>query len=392
MAKKDVDRTIAELSAWLSGQVRLLNETGAMNEAIVAALRRVGLPVVRYTTGVPSLHPQVDSFSAVWEEGKGQSFRRFRLDEVGLQRLAKSPMSLAYDGKTSRYDLTQPPQAGEFEILAELRAAGLTDYLVMALPFGDGSFKALTLATDAPDGFGDDDVAIVEGLRHPVAAVFEARYMRHLTRTLVDTYIGPVAGPKVLDGAIKRGEMETIRAVIWFCDLKGFTALSERVDGAQLLDTLNTYFDVITKAIADEGGEVLKFIGDAVMAIFQPADGGEAEAARRALRAAQAAVADLAGVNATRRDQGKVEIACGIALHTGDVLYGNVGGQSRLDFTVIGPAVNLAARIEGLTRETGRPVLVSADFTNLHGGAFESLGAFAFKGIAADSLVFAPAA
>ena len=194
----------------------------------------------------------------------------------------------------------------------------------------------------------------------------------------------------MLDGAIKRGMGETIRAAIWFCDLRGFTALSEELAGDAVIDLLNDYFDVVTAAIEGADGEILKFIGDAVLATFAPNEGeDEAAAAGRALTAARAAVTALAERNAERAAAGKPEIGLGIALHFGDVHYGNVGGANRLDFTVIGPAVNLSSRIEALTREVGRTVLVSQGFANLHGGDFETVGEFALKGLRAKQTVFA---
>jgi len=260
---------------------------------------------------------------------------------------------------------------------------------VIPLPFRDATNKAVTFATDKPGGFSDNEIAILKGIQHALSATIEARYLRHLARMLMDTYVGPVAGRRVLQGQIKRGSGETIRAAIWFSDLKSFTALSERLPGQMLIDTLNAYFDAITPAIKTEGGEVLKFIGDAVLAIFQPKDEDEEDAVDRALAASQSAMERLKIENAARRQSESPEIACGIALHFGDMIYGNVGGENRLDFTVIGPAVNLASRIEALTREDDRPVLVSAEFAALHGGAFEDLGIVDLKGIG-QRKVFAP--
>ena len=392
-ADGEIAKTVQELTGWFMAEARLIDDTGGLDTAIVERLRRAGLPITRYTTGVPSLHPQVDSFSTLWESGKGLTFRQFRNVDAPAQPLANSPIFVAYrQGRSTRHRLTGPPEEDAFEILGELRADGLTDYVVLALPFGDGSYKAMSFATDRDGGFSDRDVAVLMALSDVLAATIEVRYLRHLAGTLMDTYVGPVAGRKVLEGAIKRGSGETIRAAIWFCDLKGFTALSERIPGDELIAILNVYFDVMTQAIADQGGEVLKFIGDAILAIFQPGEAGDRDAARRALAAAEAAVVNLASTNAERRARDLTEIECGIALHFGDVLYGNVGGQTRLDFTVIGPAVNLASRIEGLTRDLERPVLVSQAFADLHGGAFDPMGAFALKGIANEHDVLAPRA
>ncbi len=387
----DVENRIAELRAWLVTEARLIGETDKLDTAMVKRLRDAGLPITRYTTGVPSLHPQVDSFSTLWEQGKELTIRQFRVDPANPQVLQGSPIFVAYDeGRTTRCRLEGPPQADEYEIAGELRQKGYTDYVVVALPFSDGSHKAMSFATDRPGGFTDDDVAVLEGLRSALAATIEVRYLRHLAGTLMDTYVGPVAGRRVLEGAIRRGSGETIPAVIWFCDLKGFTTLSETLEAQVLIDMLNAYFDAVTGAIEAQGGEILKFIGDAVLAIFQPGEGCDAEAAARALRAADAAVDRLAEINRERAAAGAPEIGCGIALHVGDVLYGNVGGANRLDFTVIGRAVNLASRIESLTRELARPVLVSDAFAAAHGGDFEDLGRFDLKGIAEARTVLAP--
>ena len=383
--------TIAELAHWITARVRLIDDTGALDQEIVDRLRAAGLPIVRFTTGVPSLHPQVDSFSTLWELGKGITFRQFQLGDMSPATLPQSPIFRTYqDGQSRRYKLTGNAPEEEYTLLAELREDGLTDYVVLALPFSDGTNKAMSFATDRPDGFSDAQIDILLGLRHALAGAIEVRYLRHLAGTLMDTYVGPVAGQRVLAGAIKRGSGETIRAAIWFSDLKGFTSLSERRPGPEILDVLNQYFDVITRAVEAEKGEVLKFIGDAVLAIFQPAGNDDAASARRALTAAFRATRDLAALNSQRSPENKPMIDGGIALHFGDVIYGNVGGQKRLDFTVIGPAVNLAARIESLTRALDQPILVSEPFATLHGGSFETLGEHSFKGVSKPATILAP--
>ncbi len=386
-----IAETIAELAAWITAQARLIDDTGKLDQEIVLRLRAAGLPIVRFTTGVPSLHPQVDSFSTLWELDKGVTFRQFQLGDMSPATLPQSPIFKTYhDGQSRRYKLTDKASEAEYELLSELRREGLTDYVVLALPFGDGTHKAMSFATDRPGGFSDAQVEILLGLRHALAGAIEVRYLRHLAGTLMDTYVGPVAGQRVLAGAIKRGSGETIRAAIWFSDLKGFTSLSERLPGPAILDVLNQYFDVITRAVETQKGEVLKFIGDAVLAIFQPTGDDDTAAARRALAAAFKATRDLAILNSQRSPQNKPVIDCGIALHFGDVIYGNVGGQKRLDFTVIGPAVNLAARIESLTRVLDQPILVSEPFAVLHGGLFETLGDHSFKGVSEPATILAP--
>lgn len=388
-----VAQTVAELTDWLLSEARLAGGAAALDEAIIDRLIKAGLPLARFTTGVPSLHPQVDSFSALWERGKAVTVRRLRQDALDPVDLERSPILIAYtEGKVARYRLEDGPVEGEYSLLTTFRKDGLTDYIVLPLPFCDGTNKAMTFATDRPGGFTEDHVAILEGLQHPLAIVVELGYLRFQAVTLMETYVGPIAGRRVLDGAIRRGSGETLQAVIWFCDLKGFTALSERLSNQQLIDTLNAYFDATTTAIEAHGGEVLKFIGDAVLAIFQPGENGDAATARSAIAAASEAVQALRATNDLRRSAGEPNIDCGIALHVGKVTYGNVGGRNRLDFTVIGPAVNLASRIESLTRELNRPVLVSEEFAALAPEEFVELGRFELKGVSGSPAVFAPRA
>jgi adenylate cyclase len=309
-----------------------------------------------------------------------------------MQKRQNSPLHIAYfDGKGSRCRIGPEAEEGEFSILSDLRAAGMTDYLALPAPFSDGSNKAMTFATRAPGGFSGENIALLEAMMPSAAMILEIQTLRRTALTLLDTYVGPAAGRRVVEGSIKRGMGETIHSVIWFCDLRGFTELSSRLGDNALLALLNDYFGVMTDAVQSHGGEVLKFIGDAMLAIFA-LDGGadRAETAARALAAAAAARAALAEVNERRACEDAAAIRCGIALHVGDVHYGNIGGEGRLDFTVIGPAVNLASRIEALCAELGEDLLLSADFVFESGHPCRELGSFALKGIAARQKVYVP--
>ena len=385
---RDARRIAREIRDWLIGEGRFIGGTGGFDEAYVLKLRELGLPVDRFTTDVPSLHPNVDSFSTVWEPEGGISFRTYRAEDDATGSFRQSPIFQAYEtGKITRIDMTAPPEPDEYSMVGTLRQQGFTEYLVFPLPFTDGANKAVTYGTYRQGGFTDAHYDILADVSATFATVIEGRYLRHMAGTLMDTYVGPTAGRRVLSGQIRRDAGETIRAAIWFCDLKDFTSLSELLPGQQLLDMLNDYFDAVTPAIEDAGGEILKFIGDAVLVIFQPEGDDEAGATAKALTATRA----LADTNTARRKAAQPEIACGIALHFGDVHYGNVGGENRLDFTVIGPAVNLASRIEGLTRHLERPVLVSAEFAALSGEDFDVLGEYELKGVGEKRAVFAPA-
>ena len=277
----------------------------------------------------------------------------------------------------------------EFPIVEDLRRDGITDYVALTVPFADGSHKALTLATTRGAGFTQSEIALFDAMVPALAFNLEVQALRRTARTLLDTYVGHQSGGRVLDGQIKRGMGETIHAVIWLCDLRGFTALSESLPRDQLIEMLNQYFGPMCDAVEANNGEVLKFIGDAMLAIF-PIVGDAASSCSNGLAAARTAREAIADENRRRADAGLPRIEYGIALHVGDVMYGNIGSKTRPDFTVIGPAVNLSARIETLCGKLGRPLLVSADFISASGVTAEALGAFPLKGVGAVQSIYAP--
>jgi adenylate cyclase len=360
-------------------------------DAFAGQLRAAGIDVARITTGVPILHPQIFSFSLLWELNKETTERLFRSDAATPAIIANSPIGIAYaGGGPTRCDLTAPARDGEFPILEDLRRDRLTEYVVYAVPFADGSHKALSLATRRPSRFTPEELALFEAMIPALAFNLEVQTWRRTARTLLDTYVGRQSGGRVLEGQIKRGSGETINAVIWLCDLRGFTNLSENLPRDALIDLLNSYFGAMCDAVASEGGEVLKFIGDAMLAIF-PIGGDRAATCRAALTAAERAQATLAEENERRELASLPCIDYGLALHIGDVIYGNIGSDTRLDFTVIGPAVNLTARIESLCRQLGRQLLLSSDFVQAGGIPATSLGCFALKGVGSEQEIFVPA-
>lgn len=378
------------LIRWLMTEARRYADPSEFLDAFAERLRASGADVARITTGVPILHPQIFSFSGLWELGKGTTERLFRTRPDIPAILANSPIGIAYQGGGPvRCDPTAPPQEGEFAILGDLRRDGFTDYVVYAVPFADGSHKALSLATRRPGGFGPHELKLFEAMIPAVAFNLEVQSLRRTARTLLDTYVGKQSGGRVLEGQIRRGTGETIRAVIWLCDLRGFTNLSEALSREVLIDLLNCYFGPMCDAVASEGGEILKFIGDAMLAIF-PIGDDAARTCKAALIAAERAQAALAEENERRGGAGLPRIEYGLALHLGDVIYGNIGSDTRLDFTVIGPAVNLTARIESMCRPLGRQLLLSSDFVKAGGTPAHSVGTFSLKGVGADQEIFVP--
>jgi adenylate cyclase len=383
-------RTNNPALVWLQADGVRFTETAPFFEALMAELLRAGIDVWRATTGVPILHPQVDSLSCLWQRDQPLVERRFKQDAEGLKMYRNSPMVTVYAGGQVRANLERPAAPGEFPILTDLRGEGVTDYVAWPLPFSDGSWKAITFATRRPGGFPANQIEFLKELVPTFSRLLEIQTLRRTALILLDTYVGPSAGQRVMDGVIKRGMCETLRAVIWMCDLRGFTELSERVAGPELVAFLNDYFGAMSEAVGRHGGEVLKFIGDAMLAIF-PLDGAAGtSAAARALTAASEAQRTIAAVNVERRQAGHPEIRFGLALHVGDVLYGNIGGPDRLDFTVIGQAVNVVSRIESLCKITGRSVLLSGEFAELYGSAVEPVGKFALKGVGSEQPLFAP--
>lgn len=383
---------ILTLLNWLEGPGRRLIETRSFVEALGEQLVEFGLPIDRITSAIPILHPQVRSSQVLWEPDKLVRERLWQLNDQNRHVFENSPLLPVYRGDGPiRVKITPEPEPSEFGIITELRAEGFTDYTALPAPFSDGTTKAMTFATRRPGGFEEADIAALMALMPQLSLLLEIQTLRRTTRILLDTYVGPTSGRRVLQGQIQRGQGEDIRAVLWFSDLRGFTELSDALSNEELIALLNDYFGALVVAVEAERGEVLKFIGDAMLAIFPIATASSGKkAAQRALAAARAAKAKIKEINAARRETRKPEIAWGLALHVGEVHYGNIGGEMRLDFTVIGPAVNLAARLQGLAGSLGESCVVSADIAALLKGAgdLRDLGEHGLKGVAQKQRVF----
>ena len=273
----------------------------------------------------------------LWKPEAGVEITDAPYDFLATDTFQKSPLpAVIRTGRAIRRRLADPDCPRDFVILAELAAGGVTDYLIDPLDFSDGQVHAVAWTTTRADGFADDDLAALAAIRAPLARLVEIYALRRVMATLLSTYAARGAGQRILQGRIRRGDIERIRAVLLVSDLRGFTTLSDRLPGEQVIALLNGYFDGLVPAIEGHGGEVLKFIGDGLLAIF-PVAADPAAACAAALAAAEAARAALAEGNAVRLEAGEAELRNGMALHLGEVLYGNVGSAARLDFTTIGP-------------------------------------------------------
>jgi adenylate cyclase len=389
--KSQARATAAPLIDWLlETRLRRLRAT-LLFDQFCRRLRDLEVPIDRATLHIPQLHPQLRSVTMSWDVESGGAIETGRLHGIeATDYFLQSPVRLVFEGEpTVRRRLEAPDCPMDFPVLQDLAAAGYRDYLMHPLPFSRGQMKAIGIATRRPGGFGTFDLALFEAVLPAFAAVLELGHLHRTARSLLDTYVGPNTGERILSGSIRRGEGQVISAVLWYCDLRGFTALSERLPLDQVIQLLNDYYDHVAEPIERHRGEILKFVGDALLAIFpiESKDQKPCRACESALAAAEDALAGLGEMNQTRQEAGKTPLHFGIALHRGEVMYGNVGAADRLDFTVIGPAVNLVTRMEALARDLDPPLVLSPAFAAASARPCRSLGRHTFKGIAEEQEV-----
>jgi len=388
---------ISPVADWLIRKGLTRGTTASLIHGVSLRIVESGVPLWRLNFMVQTLHPQSVAALYRWTEGEEKIWTfqppRGELPQYG-DRFKNSPFKVVFEtGIEIRRRLEGPDAVIDFPILPDLIKEGATDYIVLPVRFSDGQVNAITCTTRRAGGFTDHDIVSLRRAIRALVGPLEVMQMRELSRTLLDTYLGRNAGGRVLDGVIDRGAGDVIRAVIWYCDLRNFTGMSENLPMDAMIRLLNDYFEAVGAPIQEVGGEILKFVGDAILAIFPITDGCSAtEACARALGAATAAQGRMAALNAERAAHNGPPLGFGITLHVGDVIYGNIGTPDRLDFTVIGPAVNLVTRMEDLTKELKQPMLVSDLFAELSGADFTPMGAHSFQGIPGPRAIFAPRA
>lgn len=375
---------------WLLNEGRFLPRTRDMVSELCDRLLDAGVPVARVQLSIRTIHPQILTIGYQWRRGAETVQRELGFDMMNDPSYLRSPVKVIHDGAGAlRRRLNDPRVADDFPILGELREQGYTDYLAVPLAFSDGSINTVTWASDDPDGFSDRHLSSLYELLTHLSLCVEVQAVRQIAATLLDTYIGHQAGERVLEGHIQRGDAETIHAVLCYSDLRGFTAMSDALPRDQLVQLLNDYFERMVSAIHDHGGQVLKFLGDGLFAIFPLRDAGfRYYVCRQAMHAAVQAQRAIDALNLEREAAGSPPIRFGLALHVGDVVYGNIGGLDRLDFTAIGPSVNLTARLEKLSGELEVPVVMSAEFAKTAPGPLVSLGRHLLRGVAEPQEVF----
>lgn len=385
------------------------DDLGALLAGACERLLADGVPLWRVSLSMRAIDPTVRALAFVWRRGRGAMSETAPHGPAGEGEAMYrcSPISQLLDAGllAGRWRLEAGEGCDAYPILAELRAEGASDYLLRLVRFGadvsragEGAREAalpgaaLAFATDRAGGFTDAEVAAVEALL-PALGLASCRFALARTASeVLGVYLGPMTARRVLAGEVRRGAGRAMAAAILLADLRGFTALADREDPLRVVGWLDEHLEAAGGPVAEHGGEVLKFLGDGLLAVFPAADGtGADDACARALAAAEAALARTADLNAARRAGGAPELGLGVALHYGEVVYGNVGAARRLDFTVIGRAVNEASRMEGLCGRLDRDLLLSAPFAARCGRPALSLGRFALRGVGDELEVLVPA-
>jgi adenylate cyclase len=373
-------------SEWLIREARLLDS----NEAVLAQFcerAAAELPIDRVSLHQRAFHPQYRGVSRVWRRGEPLE-ERF-LDH-GIEKTAlylESPVRVVIEeGKRLEWRLDGNAPL-PFPMLEELKGEGYTHYVIAPLVYAVGLVNAISFATREPGGFTAAETNFFDDILPAYAAVAEVKALRRFIGGMLTTYVGGEAGRLILDGQVRRGDVREITAALMLVDLRDFSAMSDRLSSRAVIRLLNRYFDCVMPPIRAHGGEVVEIMGDGVLAMFHRGDGADsaADACGRALAAATSGLAALAEHNLKHPS---ATLFAGTALHYGTVSYGNIGSGDRLDFTVIGPDVNLTSRIERLCRELDRQLIMSEAFADLLPGPTWEIGHFELRGFAKMQRLF----
>jgi adenylate cyclase len=387
------DDSLEAIAEWLVGPARRHARGLHVFDEFAWRMLAAGLPLLRLTLHARTLHPQFLGTTFTWWRTTAQTVQVLIGHEIlDVVAEANNPVRrVSVEGETLRRQLSGPDAQLDFSVLHDLRAIGATDYLALPIDSAYGGHYMVSYVTDRVTGFSAREITDLTRISQRLGVVFDMYSQRAIVNNLLNAYLGAKTGPKVLDGQIRRGTGEAITAVLWSSDLRGFTARSDRLPEARTITILNALFDAQAQVIHDHGGEILKFIGDGLLAIFAI---DEAVPAREATRAAfDAATQALEAVRLLSEepamaDEPPLEIV--VALHVGTVMYGNIGAANRLDFTVIGPAVNLTSRVEAIAKAINVPIIVTDSFAAAFEGPLISLGRHRLRGLSEPHELFAP--
>ena len=378
------------LGFWLVKTVAEQRTLEALFPAFCEELCRRGLPIWRGQLGLEVLHPEQVGWMMIWKDENLTIRDAQRAGVMNSTDYLTSPTRIVDETEQPfRRRLDEP--SPDMPLLEDLRNQGAQDYLMIPLPFLDKQRRSavVSFATMQADGFTEDQIAALELAADLFSPYAERHVLRRITIDLLNTYVGPRSGRRITDGQIELGQLEQIEAAIWLADLRGFTSFSEKAPIADVIAALNFWLKPMVAKIEEHGGEVLKFIGDAVLAIFPAsAEDGARAACLQALGAAKDFCQVMDVLNTERRAEGLQVLEFGLTLHIGEVAYGNIGSPTRLDFTVIGPAVNRAARMQELTKHLGRRLLISEDFADAADCELQDVGSHNLRDIEGVQRVF----
>jgi adenylate cyclase len=380
---------LQKVTDWLIDGARSATRPAQMMAETCERLVQAGLPLWRVGVFIRTLHPDIFGRNFIWRPGAEVEVGTVDFDVLDSPEFQNSPLAIVFRKGMEVRGRLDDPQSKRFPILEDMRAEGVTDYIALPLLFIDGSIHASSWTTKRPGGFSDEQLNALRTLVPPLARVVEIISLHRTASILLDTYVGNRAGERILGGQIRRGHTDTMHAAIWLSDLRGFTALSDRLPAETVVEILNRYFDCQVSSIRTHGGEVLKFMGDGLLAVF-PIEEQDSDIQQVCARVLEAARESRASVEAMQYPIGEAveRFRFGVALHVGKILYGNIGGGNRLDFTCIGPAVNLAARLEKIAGRLNRTVVASAGFAGICAGGWTELGEFPIAGFSKAERVY----
>jgi adenylate cyclase len=382
------------IAAWLLTEAWKVSSPEALVDAFCRCLKANGAPIARMTVIIPTLHPQVFATVFVWREDAPVRIVYEPHDILHQPKFKDSPFAPILRGAGGvRRRMEQKDCKLDFPVVRDLHAEGATDYAAMPFRFADGQLNVMSMTSFTKGGFSAGNLGAIYEVLPMLGRLFEVFAQRRTATALLQTFLGHHTGARVLDGLVKHGDGEHINSVIWFSDLRESTKLSQTMAREEYLTYLNSYFNCLAGSILEKKGEVLRFIGDAALAIFPIGDPGRwsiatdaPEACRRALAAARLAGERIAMDNSTHPD--RTPIRYGIGLHLGHVTYGNIGVPERLEFTVIGPGANTAARVESMCKTLGSPLVISAAFAAQCLEKLKSLGRHAVKDVEGEQELF----
>ncbi len=374
-----------QVNDWLINQALGEPDIVELFEGVCLRLSGIGVPIGRGLLMWPTLHPLFQAENVVWRRGQPAELRQFVHQDVATDAWVKSPMRFLVENgiPVMRRRLTGPQKILDYDILREFAEEGFTDYLLMATPlFGsplnlDKRQRGIMVSwcSDQPGGFSDEDMAGLQRMQQRLAIAAKTVLQERVARNITEAYLGRLTGEKVIRGSIRLGDGEQTRALVWYSDLRSSTHLAETMPSADFLELLNVYFECAARPVIAAGGEVLAFIGDAVLGIFPMEDDGlREEVTRRVMAALRESLDNADRINAERAAAGGAQIRYGIGLNFGSVMYGNIGVPERLSFSAVGPTVIEVARIEKLTKRLGSRVLATKEVASIEPHCWRSMG------------------